>query len=197
MTVLGLVLARGGSKRVPRKNLRSLGGKPLIGWTIMAARYARLIDRLVVSSDDDEILDVAKRWKAEPLKRPVELATDGITSYPAMLHALDTVGAFDWLCLLQPTSPFRSVGDIDKCLIWAGLCGKPAIVSVEMGKTVPNGAIYVCRPDWLRTALAEGVELPFDMPGLAKFPMPAERSIDIDTEEDFERAEAMVKEKAA
>ena len=66
-----------------------------------------------------------------------------------------------------------------------------------MGKTVPNGAIYVCRPDWLRTALAEGVELPFDMPGLAKFPMPAERSIDIDTEEDFERAEAMVKEKAA
>ena len=198
MAALGLILARGGSKRVPRKNLRLLGGKPLIAWTIMAGRYARLIDRLVVSSEDDEILAAAKRYGTEPLHRPAELATDEISSYPPMLHALDSLGEpFEWLCLLQPTSPFRTAGDIDRCLAGREVCGRPAIVSVERGKSVPNGAIYVGRVDWLRDRLAAGVALPFDGPYPARFSMPAERSLDIDTEEDFALAEAMVKEMAA
>ena len=170
MTILGLILARGGSKRVPRKNLRLLGGKPLIAWTIMAGRYAEPIDRLGVSSEDDEILAVAKRYGAEP---------------------------FEWLCLLQPTSPFRTAGDIDRCLAGREVCGRQAIVSVERGKSVPNGAIYLGRTDWLRAELANGVALPFDGRQPARFPMPAHRCLDIDTEEDFVRAEATVKEMAA
>jgi len=198
VSVLGLILARGGSKRVPRKNLRLLGGKPLIAWTIMAGRYARLIDRLVVSSEDDEILAVAKRYGAEPLRRPAELATDTMSSYPPMLHALDSLGGpFEWLCLLQPTSPFRKAEDIDRCLAGREVCGRDAIVSVQQGKTVPNGAIYLGRVDWLRAELARGYALPFDGPEPARFPMPESRSLDIDAEEDFVRAEATVKEMAA
>ena len=197
MSVLGLILARGGSKRVPRKNLRLLGGRPLIVWTLIAARSANLIDRLVVSSDDEEILAVARRWKADALQRPPEMATDAATSYPAILHALDSYDGHERLCLLQPTSPFRTAGDIDKCLIWAGLNGKPATVAVEIGKSIPNGAIYVGQPTWLRDQLAAGYALPFDMPGLGRFPMPPERSVDIDTEDDFAKAEAMIVEQVA
>ena len=196
--ILGLILARGGSKLVPRKNLRLLGGKPLIAWTIMAGRYARLIDRLVVSSEDDEILAVAKRYGAVPLRRPSELATDAMSSYPPILHALDSLGGpFEWLCLLQPTSPFRTAGDIDRCLAGREVCDRKAVVSVQQGKTVPNGAIYLGRVDWLRVELARGYALPFDGPEPARFPMSAEHSLDIDTEEDFARAEALVKEMAA
>ena len=195
--ILGLILARGGSKRVPRKNLRLLGGKPLIAWTIMAGRYARLIDRVVVSSEDDEILAVAKRYGAEPLVRPAELATDTMSSYPPILHALDSLGEpCEWVCLLQPTSPFRRAVDIDRCLAARHSCG-PAIVSVEYGKHISNGAIYIAQTLWLRESLAAGIELPFDGAGLSQYPMPPERSIDIDTEEDFARAEALVKEMAA
>ena len=197
MRCRGLILARGGAKRVPRKNLRVLGNTPLIAWTIMAGRYSNLIDRLVVSSEDDEILAVAKRYRAEPLRRPVELATDEMTSYPPIIHALDALDeSFEWVCLLQPTSPFRTAGDIDRCLAVREVC-RPAIVSVEIGKSVPNGAIYVGETKWLREELAAEIALPFDRAGLHRFPMPSDRSLDIDTEEDFAKAEAMLEETAA
>lgn len=191
MTVLGLILARGGSKRVPRKNVRPLADAPLIAWTLYAAGWSRTLDRLAVSSDDEEILDIARLWGADAIRRPPEMATDEASPYPAMLHALDELGeAFDYLCLLQPTSPFRTNADIDGCVAWA-MRGDgqalPAVATMTVGEEVPNGAVYVGRTDWLR----DGGN--FDGPAVGSWLMPPERSLDIDTEEDWARAEAMVR----
>ena len=189
MNVLGLVLARGGSKRVKRKNLRLLYGQPLLVWTIGQARHSHMLDRFVVSSEDWEILELARDYDTEVIIRPKELATDDCTSYPPMLHALNELDeVFDYLCLLQPTSPFRVARDIDGCILGAIQSENPAMVSFAKGADVSNGAIYVGRTDWLR----DGGH--FDGPAVDKYWMPIERSIDIDTEEDFAEAEAMIRE---
>lgn len=184
MTVLGLILARGGSKRVPRKNVRLLNGKPLIAWTIEVAKASDRLSKVVVSSEDTEILRIASEWGAIPLVRPWEMATDHVTPYPAILHA---IMAFKprHVCLLQPTSPFRETQDIDACVDLAMRGVAPAVASVARGKTLPNGAVYVGRYDWLN---AGGN---FDSPEVLRCAMPAHRSLDIDTEEDWAKAEMM------
>lgn len=195
MNTLGVILARGGSKRVPGKNLRPLAGWPLITWTIGAGRMASLIDYLVVSSDDADILDEAAKQGAEPIERPGEMATDEATSYPPLMHAVDQMEyTYEYVCLLQPTSPFRIPYDINLCVAKALHEELAAVVSVEQGSTVPNGAVYVGRVDWLRDALANGNRFPFDgpVPAIQEPPMPHERSLDIDTEDDWRMAEAMV-----
>jgi len=193
VNVLGLILARGGSKRIPGKNMRLLGGYPLITWAISAARCAHLIDRVVVSSDSEEILIEARRWNADTVERPSEMASDDASPYPSMLHALDSFDEhFDYLCLLQPTSPFRIPIDIDLCLRQAFLGSEPAVVSVARGSDQPNGAIYVADTTWLRETLAAGNEWPFDGKAPVHYVMPPERSLDIDTEEQFAEAEEMV-----
>lgn len=193
MTILGLILARGGSKRVPRKNIRLLGGRPLIAWTITAALQSRLLTAVVVSSDDHEILNVASDYGAYPLTRPAYLATDEISSYPAILHALEACPC-DMVCLLQPTSPFRNVEDIDQTITLAqsqlewGLT--PAAVSRTWASSTPNGAVYVADVKWLKNELEQRwTKYPFDLPYLASCAMPGGRSIDIDTPADFELAE--------
>jgi len=112
MRILALIPARGGSKRLPGKNIRSLGGKPLINWTIEVARGIPEICEILVSTDDAVIASIAKEaGAAVPWLRPIELATDEATSVDVALHALDWFeaekGAVDGLLLLQPTSPFR------------------------------------------------------------------------------------------
>lgn len=112
MRILALILARGGSKRVPGKNLRELGGSPLIVWTIDVAKGIPEIVDTLVSTDNALIADVARRAGAlVPWLRPPELATDAASSLDASIHALDwyetTYGHVDGLLLLQPTSPFR------------------------------------------------------------------------------------------
>lgn len=110
---LGIIPARGGSKGVPRKNIKLLDGEPLIAYTIKAA-HRSMIDRTIVSSDDDEIIAVARSYGAEvPFKRPLELATEDATSLSVVLHALDYVEKEDnfftgFVVFLQPTSPFRT-----------------------------------------------------------------------------------------
>jgi CMP-N-acetylneuraminic acid synthetase len=190
MNVLGLIPARGGSKRMPRKNLRMLGKDPLLVWTLGCGANAYLIDRLVVSSEDAEILEVARDWGVETLLRPAALATDEADSYGVMLHALDSYRErFDALCLLQPTSPFRAPPQVDQCILaWQELEDVPAMASFEMGMEVPNGAIYVGDSDWLR----DGGN--FDGPGVGRFMMPALSSVDIDTEDDLTMAEEMLEE---
>lgn len=116
-TVLALITARGGSQSIPRKNLAMLAGKPLIAWTIEEALKSRLIDRLILSSDDEEIMAVSARYGCDvPFRRPAELARHDTPSMPVIKHAIDQVPGYDIIMLLQPTSPCRSVDDIDACL---------------------------------------------------------------------------------
>jgi len=116
-SVLAVIPARGGSKGLPGKNIRSLAGKPLVAWTIEAAKSSKFIDRVVLSSDDDAIMQVALEWGCDvPFTRDAELATDEATSVDVLLDALRRVPGYDWVVLLQPTSPLRTALDIDNCL---------------------------------------------------------------------------------
>src|SRR5690606_36258987 len=108
--------ARGGSKGIRRKNVRMLGGKPLIAWTIEAALSSKMVDRCVVSTEDPEIADVSRRFGAEVLNRPLELATDAADTDDVMRHALASIPDVSVLVLLQCTSPIRDAGLIDQAL---------------------------------------------------------------------------------
>ena len=129
-TFLAIIPARGGSKRLPRKNILNLGGKPLIAWSIEAALKSKYIDKVVVSSDDDEILTIAKRYGAEILKRPDSLATDTATSFDAILHTIENSEAYDFTVLLQATSPLRSAKHLDEAIELLMQKEADAVVSV-------------------------------------------------------------------
>jgi CMP-N,N'-diacetyllegionaminic acid synthase len=122
MSFLSIIPARGGSKSIPRKNLRIVAGKPLIVWSIEQARAANLLDRVVVSTDDEEIANVARGAGAEvPFLRPADLATDTAPTEPVLLHALDWLEKNDdyrpeAVLLLQPTCPVRKPGTLDRAL---------------------------------------------------------------------------------
>lgn len=112
--VLALITARGGSKGLPRKNVLNAGDKPLIAWTIQAAARSRVVDEVVLSSEDDEIINVAKSWGCSvPFRRPSYLASDTASSIDVVLHALEHLPGFEYVILLQPTSPLRTAADID------------------------------------------------------------------------------------
>jgi len=113
--ILGVIPARGGSKGVPRKNIKIVAGKPLIAWTIEAAKKSKLLSRFVVSTEDAEIREISKKYGAEVIKRPVELATDEASAISVLQHALSVIEA-DTVVLLQPTSPVRDKGLIDNCI---------------------------------------------------------------------------------
>jgi len=115
MEYLGLIPARGGSKGVPRKNIKIIHGHPLIAWTIRAALDSNLLDRVVVSTEDEEIAAVSRKYGAEVLVRPKELAEDHTISRDVIAHALEATGARRSV-LLQATSPVRSPGLIDKVI---------------------------------------------------------------------------------
>ncbi len=135
LRVLALLTARGGSKGVPRKNVRMVAGKPLIAWSIEVARQSRYADRVVLSSDDPEIIAVAKEWGCEvPFVRPAELARDDTPGIDVVLHALDVLPEYDVVVLLQPTSPLRIASDIDGCL-------------EQMVATLADAVVSVCEPD--------------------------------------------------
>lgn len=114
---VAIIPARGGSKGIPRKNVKLLAGKPLIAHTILAARAARTIARVVVSTDDDEIASVAREYGAEVVRRPPALSGDTARSEDALLHALDELAkdgySPEFVVFLQCTSPLTRAGDID------------------------------------------------------------------------------------
>ena len=135
--VLAVIPARGGSKGVPRKNIRPVCGKPLIAYTIETALAAKdLFRRVLVSTDDAEIAEVSRRWGAEvPFLRPSELANDKAPMIPVIQHAIrfaenDENIQYDWVCLLQPTEPFRTLADIEKVLAIAMAGGCDSVISV-------------------------------------------------------------------
>lgn len=136
MRVLGVIPARGGSTEIPRKNLAPLGGKPLIQYTIEASLAVPRLSRVVVSTEDEEIAQVALSLGAEvPFVRPVELASDHARSVDVLIHAVDEVESsyrvvFDWVLLLQPTTPFRSPKDIESSLDLAAGGQCDSVISV-------------------------------------------------------------------
>lgn len=122
MNVLFIIAARGGSKGVPRKNIRNLGKLPLIAYKIISAKRCKYNKRIVVSTDDEEIATVSKQYGAEvPFVRPTELATDSASSMDVVLHAMNWITQndrqkYDYVCLLEPSSPFASFKDLDAAL---------------------------------------------------------------------------------
>jgi CMP-N-acetylneuraminic acid synthetase len=224
--VLGLIPARGGSKGIPRKNICTLGGSPLIAWTIKAASESRYLDRTVVSTEDDEIAQVALAQRAEvPFLRPTNLSGDTATAVDVALHALRAMEALGFqarmLVLLQPTSPFRSAGAIDCAIeLLEQHPERPAVVGVRpvteppwwmktldargvlqdflpssYGSTrrqdcphlfIPNGAVYAIRVSALLETLS------FCPRGSMALQMSPQESLDIDEQEDLDRARWMV-----
>ncbi len=115
-TFLAIIPARGGSKRLPRKNALELAGKPLIAWTIGAGLKSRYIDKVIVTSDNEEILNISQKFGANTIKRPSELANDTATTFDAIRHTIDNIEKYDYIVLLQPTSPLRNEKHIDEAI---------------------------------------------------------------------------------
>ena len=136
MYILGVIPARGGSKSVPRKNIQMLHGKPLIVYTIEAAQASRCLTHFIVSSEDPEILAIAKEYGAPtPFVRPADLATDEAPTLPVVQHAVREIESqegitFDYIVLLQPTTPLRRPEDIDAAVEKLIRTGADSVISV-------------------------------------------------------------------
>lgn len=221
-SVLAIIPARGGSKGVPRKNIRNLAGKPLIAWTIEAARKSAYIDRTVISSDDPEIIAVAKNWGCEaPFVRPADLARDDTPGIDPVLHALKELSGYDYVVLLQPTSPLRTEEDIDGCITRCEEKSAPACVSVTEPAHHPQWMFILSDADVLLPISEQRGVRRQDLPavyalngavyvartawlietrnflseGSHGYVMPLSRSIDIDTEQDIAFATCLLQQK--
>ncbi|MDW7643579.1 MAG: acylneuraminate cytidylyltransferase family protein [Desulfuromonadales bacterium] len=218
--ILSIIPARGGSKGIKRKNIRDVGGKPLIAWTIDAAAKSRYIDRVVLSSDDEEIIEVARRYGCEvPFLRPSELSGDDTPGIAPVLHALDNLSGYDVVVLLQPTSPLRTSADIDGAIDFWAKQKAPACVSVSPSAKSPfwmytldtNAKLHplikkeliLRRQDLPDTMVLNGAiyvadcgwlrtEKTFLTPETVGFVMPISRSLDIDEEIDLEICDALL-----
>ena len=128
---LAVITARGGSKRVPQKNLRKVGNQSLIERVVKASMGSKNVDRTVLSSDCPKITKEALKYGCDiPFTRPSELATDGALSEDVLEHAISNLPGFDWILLLQPTSPFRTSEDIDLAFTLAKKFNRNSCVSV-------------------------------------------------------------------
>jgi len=135
-STLAVIPARGGSKGVKRKNIRDLDGRPLIAFTIDAARMSSAVDRVVVSTDDQEIADIAAATGAEvPFIRPAELARDDTPTEPVLTHALNELDEeFDQFVLLQPTSPLRTANHVTEAVEKYTSSEATSLLSVHQSK---------------------------------------------------------------
>lgn len=149
--ILAVITARGGSKRVPKKNLRMLGDQSLLERTVTASMRSKCVDHTIVSSDCAEIIEAARRYGCDaPFIRPSELATDDARSEDVLEHAIKNSRAFSWVLLLQPTSPFRTSNDIDSAFTLLKEINRKSCVGVtriQPGKFVTeshlfNGDVY-------------------------------------------------------
>ena len=142
--VVAAVPARGGSTGVPRKNVRELGGKPLVAWPIDVAHGTEYVDRTVVTTDDDEIAATAREYGAEVVDRPPELATDDALVIDAMRHLVDELRAegeeASYLVMLEPTCPFRTSADVETCLerLADGAAGYDSVATFTEAELSPH-----------------------------------------------------------
>lgn len=219
--VLALIPARGGSKGLPRKNILKAAKWPLIAWTITAAQNSVVIDKLILSSEDDEIIEIAREWGCDVLfKRPFDLAGDAARSVDVVLHALKELPGYEYLILLQPTSPLRLSRDIDAAFDLMIKRGATSCVSVCEADQSPylmydmkdNGRLYGLlaplkgadrRQDLPPAYILNGaiyiikvdqflISKSFVNDDTVGYEMSKERSIDIDCSLDFEKFLAYV-----
>ena len=212
MSLLALIPARGGSKRVPKKNIKLLNGKPLINWTIDEALKVNSIDRIIVSTDDNEIANLALEAGAEvPFLRPENLSDDYSLSIDVVVHILERFPEISNVLLLQPTSPFRTADDIHNIIEMKFKYKYDSIVSLSksiikseliyqldsnklLKKAIKNnneiytlnGALYLSS----RTFIEENKSFIADT--TVGYIMPTERSLDIDTPLDWLGAEFII-----
>lgn len=165
MKVLGLIPARGGSKGVPGKNIRLLGGKPLLAYTAKAALETERLNRVILSTDDAEIAEIGARCGLEvPFMRPAELAEDTTPTLPVVLHTLMRLEKegehYDAVCLLQPTNPLRRAEDIDACIRIFENTGVDSVVSVLPVPTEFNPKWVYWRDSFGNLMLSSGEKEP-------------------------------------
>jgi N-acylneuraminate cytidylyltransferase/CMP-N,N'-diacetyllegionaminic acid synthase len=222
VNTFSLIPARGGSKGIPRKNIKPIAGKPLIVWTIEAALRSPMLRAVVVSTDDPEIAEVARRAGAQvPFMRPAQLAQDQTPGLDPVLHALDQLPQYDSVLLLQPTSPLRTTDDIDGCLNLVAQKKAPSAASVSEADTHPYWTYRLNADQTMAQFLdvapvARRQDLPavFSLNGAMYFAdanwlrdsgslvsaetlayvMSKEHSVDLDTPLDWKFAELLVKE---
>ena len=139
MKTIALIPARGGSKGIPRKNIKIFNSKPLIYWTIQAALESKYIDRVIVSTEDEEIAEIAKRYTAEvPFLRPKELAEDDSLGIDPVIHALEMLPNVEDILLMQPTSPLRKTHHIDEIFQLREKLKSDSAVSISLSRKHPN-----------------------------------------------------------
>jgi CMP-N,N'-diacetyllegionaminic acid synthase len=221
--VLAIIPARGGSKGIPNKNKRLICGKPLIAWTILAAQMANSVDKIVVSTDDEDIAEIARGLGVEvPFMRPPGLARDETPGSEPVQHVLSVVKGFESAVLLQPTSPLRTSEDIDgladsvrdACSV-VSVCATPE--PIEWTFTIQaNGSIkpiskrdiasrrQVALPTYTLNGALYYFEIPWFLKGgtfidheTLPYIMPRDRSIDIDSEFDWKIAEFLLSSKGS
>jgi len=220
-TFLAIIPARGGSKRLPRKNVLDLAGKPLIAWSIEAGLKSKYIDKVIVTSDDDEILGIAKQYGSETIKRPNELASDTATSFDALKHTINNTNSYDYIILLQPTSPLRDFKHIDDAIELLESKKADAIVSVTQmdhsplwSNTLPdNGNMNSFLRDDVKNSRSQDLEKYYRLNGaiyicktdrlldeksffiednIFAYLMDRKSSVDIDEEMDFILTECLI-----
>jgi N-acylneuraminate cytidylyltransferase len=216
---VAIIPARGGSKGVPGKNKRLVSGKPLIEYTLDAARDCAKLDRIVVTTDDPDVADIARRAGVEVVERPASIAADESPVIDAVLHALETleITAPGALVLLQPTSPLRTAGDIDAALELFESTGTPVCSVCQVGDAHParmyrldDGVMRPLAPE-LASLRRQDLPVLFHRNGalyivgpeqlrerqiicdpMVPYEMDAERSVNIDTELDLMVLEALL-----
>jgi len=221
MKILGLIPARGGSKGIPRKNIKLIADKPLMVWTIEAALKSNQLSTVVVSTEDSEISEVARsHGVSTPFVRPSELAQDDTPGVDPVLHALNVMPGFDAVVLLQPTSPLRTAADIDDFIGFAKEKNALCVMSVTEADKHPywmysreaDGFLkpvvamkeYTRRQDLPPVYAANGAlyfartewlkqNRTFITPETLGYVMPRERSVDIDTTIDWKLAEMLLR----
>lgn len=219
--VVGLIPARRGSKRLPRKNVSLLAGRPLIEWTVLAALEATCLTRVVVTTDDPEVREICEQLRCDVIERPPTLAMDESTADDVIAHYLNTDTSADILVYLQPTSPLRTAEDIDRAVERLARSQGECVVSIaplsansrwlyflkpgdellpvfggpHESPTNPNGPVYRLNGA-IYAAKASPLRLgvPLLELALTGYVMPEERSVDIDTRLDFLHADALLSE---
>lgn len=218
-----IIPARGGSKRVPGKNIKNFYGKPIIAWPIAIAQASGLFDRIIVSTDSEEIAAVAREWGAEtPFLRPANLADDYTPTAPVLAHALDVLSENgcdpEYTCCMYPATPFVLPEYLRQGLEKLRTSNAPGVVSVTTFSYpilrtlhgLDDGSVAFYWPEYELTRSQDLKEFFHDagqfywfntkrfrvekrlvMPGALPFMLPRERTLDIDTPEDWRMAELM------